>query len=167
MSYCPYRQSFRKMAMKLTVNGNEVEVTSEADTPLLWVLDELNRWYQVWLRYCPVWGLHGASRRASDPILRDTRVSGREQGRLRPLKVRLQRRACRRYSRHGWRPMSRNVWILPIRQIMAATALWHRTRTPVTPRSTRQWQEHCRCGTYPRIRKVHLAASLMAEEQSA
>jgi len=29
--------------MKLTVNGNEVEVTSEADTPLLWVLrDELN-----------------------------------------------------------------------------------------------------------------------------
>ena len=29
--------------MKLTVNGNEVEVTSDADTPLLWVLrDELN-----------------------------------------------------------------------------------------------------------------------------
>ena len=29
--------------MKLTVNGNDVEVTSEADTPLLWVLrDELN-----------------------------------------------------------------------------------------------------------------------------
>ena len=28
--------------MKLKVNGNEVEVTSEADTPLLWVLrDEL------------------------------------------------------------------------------------------------------------------------------
>jgi isoquinoline 1-oxidoreductase alpha subunit len=26
----------------------------------------------------------------------------------------------------------------------------------------------CRCGTYPRIRKaVHLAAALMAEEQSA
>ena len=24
--------------MKLTVNGNEVEVASEADTPLLWVL---------------------------------------------------------------------------------------------------------------------------------
>ena len=29
--------------MKLRVNGDEVEVTSEADTPLLWVLrDELN-----------------------------------------------------------------------------------------------------------------------------
>ena len=29
--------------MKLKVNGNDVEVTSEADTPLLWVLrDELN-----------------------------------------------------------------------------------------------------------------------------
>ena len=29
--------------MKLTVNGRDVEVTSEADTPLLWVLrDELN-----------------------------------------------------------------------------------------------------------------------------
>ena len=29
--------------MKLSVNGRDVEVTSEADTPLLWVLrDELN-----------------------------------------------------------------------------------------------------------------------------
>ena len=29
--------------MRLTVNGRDVEVTSEADTPLLWVLrDELN-----------------------------------------------------------------------------------------------------------------------------
>ena len=28
--------------MKLTVNGRDVEVTSEADTPLLWVLRDLS-----------------------------------------------------------------------------------------------------------------------------
>ena len=68
--------------MKLTVNGNEVEVTSEADTPLLWVLrDELNlvgTKYGCGIAQCGACTVHLDG--ASDPILRDTRVSGREQG---------------------------------------------------------------------------------------
>ena len=41
--------------MKLKVNGSEVEVTSEADTPLLWVLrDELQLVGTKYERDCPV-----------------------------------------------------------------------------------------------------------------
>ena len=54
-------------------------------------------------------------------------------------------------------------------QIMAATALLAQNPHPSdTEIDTAMAGNICRCGTYPRIRKaVHLAASLMAEEQSA
>ena len=54
-------------------------------------------------------------------------------------------------------------------QIMAATALLTQNPHPSdTEIDTAMAGNICRCGTYPRIRKaVHLAASLMAEVQSA
>ena len=52
---------------------------------------------------------------------------------------------------------------------MAATALLAQNPHPSDPEIDAAMAGNiCRCGTYPRIRKaVHLAASLMAEEQSA
>jgi isoquinoline 1-oxidoreductase alpha subunit len=52
---------------------------------------------------------------------------------------------------------------------MAATALLAQNANPSDPEIDAAMAGNiCRCGTYPRIRKaVHLAAALMAEEQSA
>ena len=54
-------------------------------------------------------------------------------------------------------------------QIMTATALLAQNPHPSDPEIDAAMAGNiCRCGTYPRIRKaVHLAASLMAQEQSA
>ena len=125
--------------MKLSVNGRDVEVTSEADTPLLWVLrDELNlvgTKFGCGIAQCGACTVHldgVAIRSCVTPV---SAVANKD-----------------------------------IQTIEGqATALLTQNPHPSdTEIDTAMAGNICRCGTYPRIRKaVHLAASLMAEEQSA
>ena len=156
--------------MKLKVNGNDVGVTSETDTPLLWVLrDELNLVGTkfgcgiaqcgactvlldgVAIRSCvtPVSAVGNKSIQTIEGQSTEARLSPVQQAWLETDVAQ-----CG-YCQSG--------------QIMAATALLARNSHPSdTEIDSAMAGNICRCGTYPRIRKaVHLAAALMAEEQSA
>ena len=155
--------------MKLEVNGKEVEITSEADTPLLWVLrDELGlvgTKYGCGVAQCGACTVHvegSAVRSCVTPVAavaekRSQTIEGQasEQG-LSPVQqawLETDVAQCG-YCQSG--------------QIMAATALLTSNPTPSDAEIDAAMAGNiCRCGTYPRIRKaVHLAAALMAEEQN-
>ena len=156
--------------MKLEVNGNEVEITSEADTPLLWVLrDELGlvgTKYGCGIAQCGACTVHldgSAIRSCVTPV---SAVAGKRiqtiegqasDDRLSPVQqawLETDVAQCG-YCQSG--------------QIMAATALLSSNPSPSDADIDAAMAGNiCRCGTYPRIRKaVHLAAALMSEEQSA
>lgn len=156
--------------MKLEVNGNEVEIISEADTPLLWVLrDELGlvgTKYGCGIAQCGACTVHldgSAIRSCVTPV---SAVAGKRiqtiegqasDDRLSPVQqawLETDVAQCG-YCQSG--------------QIMAATALLSANPSPSDADIDAAMAGNiCRCGTYPRIRKaVHLAAALMSEEQSA
>ena len=156
--------------MKLEVNGHEVEITSEADTPLLWVLrDELGlvgTKYGCGIAQCGACTVHldgSAIRSCVTPV---SAVAGKRiqtiegqasDDRLSPVQqawLETDVAQCG-YCQSG--------------QIMAATALLSANPSPSDADIDAAMAGNiCRCGTYPRIRKaVHLAAALMSEEQRA
>ena len=156
--------------MKLTVNGNEVEVTSEADTPLLWVLrDELNlvgTKFGCGIAQCGACTVHldGVAIRscvtpvaaAANKDIQTIEGQATEAG-LSPVQ-------------HAWLETDvAQCGYCQSGQIMAAAALLAQNANPSDPEIDAAMAGNiCRCGTYPRIRKaVHLAAALMLEEQSA
>ena len=156
--------------MKLLVNGNEVEVTSEADTPLLWVLrDELNlvgTKYGCGIAQCGACTVHLDGRAIRSCVTPLTAAENKEihtiEGQVSEVELSPVQQAWLEtdvaqcgYCQSG--------------QIMAATALLAQNANPSDPEIDAAMAGNiCRCGTYPRIRKaVHLAASLMSEEQSA
>ena len=156
--------------MKLEVNGNEVEITSEADTPLLWVLrDELGlvgTKYGCGIAQCGACTVHldgSAIRSCVTPV---AAVAGK---RIQTIEGQA--------SDHRLSPVQQ-AWLetdvaqcgyCQSGQIMAATALLSANPSPSDADIDAAMAGNiCRCGTYPRIRKaVHLAAALMSEEQSA
>ena len=156
--------------MKLEVNGNEVEITSEADTPLLWVLrDELGlvgTKYGCGIAQCGACTVHldgSAIRSCVTPV---SAVAGK---RIQTIEGQA--------SHHRLSPVQQ-AWLetdvaqcgyCQSGQIMAATALLSANPSPSDADIDAAMAGNiCRCGTYPRIRKaVHLAAALMSEEQSA
>lgn len=156
--------------MKLEVNGNEVEITSEADTPLLWVLrDELGlvgTKYGCGIAQCGACTVHldgSAIRSCVTPV---SAVAGK---RIQTIEGQA--------SDHRLSPVQQ-AWLetdvaqcgyCQSGQIMAATALLSANPSPSDADIDAAMAGNiCRCGTYPRIRKaVHLAATLMSEEQSA
>ncbi|MGB0156854.1 MAG: (2Fe-2S)-binding protein [Luminiphilus sp.] len=156
--------------MKLEVNGNEVEITSEADTPLLWVLrDELGlvgTKYGCGIAQCGACTVHldgSAIRSCVTPV---SAVAGK---RIQTIEGQA--------SDHRLSPVQQ-AWLetdvaqcgyCQSGQIMAATALLSANPSPSDADIDAAMAGNiCRCGTYPRIRKaVHLAAALMSEEQSA
>ena len=156
--------------MKLTVNGNEVEVTSEADTPLLWVLrDELNlvgTKFGCGIAQCGACTVHldgVAIRSCVTPVaavankdIQTIEGQATETG-LSPVQqawLETDVAQCG-YCQSG--------------QIMAATALLAQTLTPATPRSILRWRAISAAAAPTRAfaKRCTLAASLMAEEQSA
>ena len=156
--------------MKLTVNGNEVEVTSEADTPLLWVLrDELNlvgTKYGCGIAQCGACTVHLDGRATRSCVTPVSAVANRKIETI-----------ASQATKTGLSPVQQ-AWLetdvaqcgyCQSGQIMAATALLAHNPHPSDPEIDAAMAGNiCRCGTYPRIRKaVHLAASLMAEEQRA
>ena len=156
--------------MKLEVNGNEVEISSEADTPLLWVLrDELGlvgTKYGCGIAQCGACTVHldgSAIRSCVTPV---SAVTGK---RIQTIEGQA--------SDHRLSPVQQ-AWLetdvaqcgyCQSGQIMAATALLSANPSPSDADIDAAMAGNiCRCGTYPRIRKaVHLAAALMSEEQSA
>ena len=155
--------------MKLEVNGKEVEIISEADTPLLWVLrDELGlvgTKYGCGVAQCGACTVHvegSAIRSCVTPVaaVADKRIQTIEG----------------QASEQGLSPVQQ-AWLetdvaqcgyCQSGQIMAATALLTSNPTPSDAEIDAAMAGNiCRCGTYPRIRKaIHLAAALMAEEQN-
>lgn len=156
--------------MKLTVNDEVVEVSSEADTPLLWVLrDELSlvgTKYGCGIAQCGACTIHldgQAVRSCVTPLAsaagkKIKTIEGQaDNARLSPVQqawLETDVAQCG-YCQSG--------------QIMAATALLAANPRPSDSEIDRAMSGNiCRCGTYPRIRKaVHLAADLMAGEGSA
>ena len=156
--------------MKLTVNDEVVEVSSEADTPLLWVLrDELSlvgTKYGCGIAQCGACTIHldgQAVRSCVTPLAaaagkKIKTIEGQaDNARLSPVQqawLETDVAQCG-YCQSG--------------QIMAATALLAANPRPSDSEIDQAMSGNiCRCGTYPRIRKaVHLAADLMAGEGAA
>ena len=156
--------------MKMMVNGNEVDVTSEADTPLLWVLrDELNlvgTKFGCGIAQCGACTVHLEGRAIRSCVTPVSAVANKD---IRTIEGQA--------TESGLSPVQQ-AWLdidvaqcgyCQSGQIMAAAALLAQNANPSDPEIDAAMAGNiCRCGTYPRIRKaVHLAAALIAEEQSA
>ena len=156
--------------MKLTVNGSALQITSDADTPLLWVLrDELNMVgtkFGCGIAQCGACTVHLEGRAIRSCVTPVSAVAGKQ---IQTIEGQA--------GEHGLSPVQR-AWLetdvaqcgyCQSGQIMAASALLSENPNPTDAEiDTAMAGNICRCGTYPRIRKaVHLAARWMTEEQSA
>lgn len=156
--------------MKLEVNGNEVEITSAADTPLLWVLrDELGlvgTKYGCGVAQCGACTVHLDGNAIRSCV---TPVAAVADKRIQTIEGQASEKGLSAVQRAWLETDVAQCGYCQSGQIMAASALLKSNPTPNDAEIDAAMAGNiCRCGTYPRIRKaVHLAASLMAEEQSA
>ena len=151
--------------MKLKVNGKEVDVKYDPDTPLLWVLrDELGLTgtkYGCGIAQCGVcsvmWRNFGV--RSCITVLSD--VEGQSITTIEGLHDPIANEV-----KKAW--ITLNVaqcgYCQPA-QVIAATALLYQVRSPTDDDIDQAMAGvACRCGTYPRIRAaIHLAAKNLAE----
>lgn len=156
--------------MKLEVNGNEVDITSDADTPLLWVLrDELGlvgTKYGCGIAQCGACTVHLEGRAIRSCV---TPVSAVADKRISTIEGQANNQGLSAVQRAWLDTDVAQCGYCQSGQIMAAAALLSSNPRPNDAEiDAAMGGNICRCGTYPRIRKaVHLAAELMAEEQSA
>ena len=156
--------------MKLEVNGNEVDITSDADTPLLWVLrDELGlvgTKYGCGIAQCGACTVHLDGRAIRSCV---TPVSAVADKRISTIEGQANNQGLSAVQRAWLDTDVAQCGYCQSGQIMAAAALLSSNPRPNDAEIDAAMAGNiCRCGTYPRIRKaVHLAAELMAEEQSA
>ena len=156
--------------MKLEVNGNEVEITSAADTPLLWVLrDELGlvgTKYGCGVAQCGACTVHLDGNAIRSCV---TPVAAVADKRIQTIEGQASERGLSAVQRAWLETDVAQCGYCQSGQIMTATALLKSNPTPNDAEIDAAMAGNiCRCGTYSRIRKaVHLAASLMAEEQNA
>ncbi len=149
------------MATSFTVNGKEVSVEAEGDTPLLWALrDDLGMTgtkFGCGIAACGACSVHvdgEVTRSCSVPI---SDVAGKSITTIEGLK-----------DADGALHKVQQAWIdaqvpqcgyCQSGQIMAAVALIERTGSPSDAQIDEVMTNICRCGTYPRIRKAILAAT--------
>ena len=156
--------------MKLEVNGNEVEITSAADTPLLWVLrDELGlvgTKYGCGVAQCGACTVHLDGNAIRSCV---TPVAAVADKRIQTIEGQASEKGLSAVQRAWLETDVAQCGYCQSGQIMAASALLTSNPAPNDAEIDAAMAGNiCRCGTYPRIRKaVHLAASLMAEEQNA
>jgi aerobic-type carbon monoxide dehydrogenase small subunit (CoxS/CutS family) len=154
--------------MKLTVNGAEVTITSEADTPLLWVLrDELNlvgTKYGCGIAQCGACTVHLDGRAIRSCVTPVSAVAGKP---IHTIEGQASEQGLSAVQRAWLETDVAQCGYCQSGQIMAATALLAQNPKPSDPEIDAAMAGNiCRCGTYPRIRKaVHLAAEWMAEEK--
>lgn len=149
------------MAIGFTVNGKQVSVEAEADTPLLWVLREdlalTGTKFGCGIAACGACSVHvdgQLTRSCSIPV---SEIAGKAVTTIEGLK-----------GDDGALHAVQQAWIdaqvpqcgyCQSGQIMAAVALIERTGTPSDAQIDEAMTNICRCGTYPRIRKAILAAT--------
>jgi isoquinoline 1-oxidoreductase alpha subunit len=149
------------VATSFTVNGKQVEVEADGDTPLLWVLrDDLGMTgtkFGCGIAACGACSVHvdgAVTRSCSVPV---SEVAGKAITTIEGLK-----------SADGVLHKVQQAWIdaqvpqcgyCQSGQIMAAVALIEQVGTPSDAQIDEAMTNICRCGTYPRIRKAILAAT--------
>ena len=149
------------MAIGFTVNGKDVSVSAEPDTPLLWVLREdlalTGTKFGCGIAACGACSVHVDGqliRSCSVPV---SEIAGKAVTTIEGLK-----------SEEGTLHAVQQAWIeaqvpqcgyCQSGQIMAAVALIERTGSPSDAQIDEAMTNICRCGTYPRIRTAILAAT--------
>ena len=151
--------------MKLKVNDSEVEVTSEADTPLLWVLrDELQlvgTKYGCGIAQCGACTVHMDGRAIRSCV---TPIAAAENREIQTIEGQA--------SEHGLSAVQR-AWLetdvaqcgyCQSGQIMTAVALLENNKTPSDEEIENSMAGNaCRCMCYVRIKDAVKAASLKLE----
>ena len=156
--------------MKLTVNGNELQINSDEDTPLLWVLrDELNMVgtkFGCGIAQCGACTVHLEGRAIRSCVMPVSAVAGKQ---IQTIEGQADEKGLSTVQRAWLETDVAQCGYCQSGQIMAASALLSENPNPTDAEiDTAMAGNICRCGTYPRIRKaVHLAARWMTEEQSA
>lgn len=149
------------MAIGFTVNGKDVSVEAEADTPLLWVLREdlalTGTKFGCGIAACGACSVHVDGELTRSCSLPVGDVAGKAVTTIEGLK-----------GEDGTLHAVQQAWIAAqvpqcgycqSGQIMAAVALIERAGTPSDAEIDAAMTNICRCGTYPRIRKAILAAT--------
>lgn len=149
------------MATSFKVNGKQVSVDAEADTPLLWALrDDLGMTgtkFGCGIAACGACSVHvdGEIMRSCSVPISD--MAGKSVTTIEGIK-----------GADGALHNVQQAWIdaqvpqcgyCQAGQIMAAVALIERTGSPSDAQIDEAMTNICRCGTYPRIRKAILAAT--------
>ena len=156
--------------MKLTVNGNALQIKSDADTPLLWVLrDELNMVgtkFGCGIAQCGACTVHLEGRAIRSCVTPVSAVAGKQ---IQTIEGQADEKGLSPVQRAWLETDVAQCGYCQSGQIMAASALLSENPNPTDAEiDTAMAGNICRCGTYPRIRTaVHLAALWMTEEQSA
>ena len=154
---------------KLNVNGKSVDVSTEGDTPLLWVIREqvglTGTKYGCGVAQCGACSVHindevqrSCSIRISDvkPTDRIVTIEGLSRNRSHPVQ-------------RAWAAIDvPQCGYCQSGQIMAAAALLAKKPRPTDADIDQAMTNICRCGTYQRIRRaIHRAAEIgSAEKQS-
>jgi aerobic-type carbon monoxide dehydrogenase small subunit (CoxS/CutS family) len=150
-----------RVAIGFTVNGKDVSVSAESDTPLLWVLREdlalTGTKFGCGIAACGACSVHVDGqliRSCSVPV---SEIAGKAVTTIEGLK-----------AEDGTLHAVQQAWIeaqvpqcgyCQSGQIMAAVALIERTGSPSDAQIDEAMTNICRCGTYPRIRTAILAAT--------
>ena len=157
------------MAIDFKVNGKQVSVDVEADTPLLWVLREelelTGTKFGCGIAACGACSVHvdGTIARSCSVAVSD--VVGKSVTTIEGLK-----------SADGTLHRVQQAWVesqvpqcgyCQSGQIMAAVALIESTGSPSDAQIDEAMTNICRCGTYPRIRKAIIAATGRAATDQA
>lgn len=154
--------------MKLTVNGKELQINSDEDTPLLWVLrDELNMVgtkFGCGIAQCGACTVHLEGRAIRSCVMPVSAVAGKQ---IQTIEGQADEKGLSPVQRAWLETDVAQCGYCQSGQIMAASALLSENPNPTDAEiDTAMAGNICRCGTYPRIRKaVHLAARWMREEQ--
>ena len=156
--------------MKLTVNGNALQIKSDADTPLWWVLrDDLNMVgtkFGCGIAQCGACTVHLEGRAIRSCVTPVSAVVGKQ---IQTIEGQADEKGLSPVQRAWLETDVAQCGYCQSGQIMAASALLSENPSPTDAEiDTAMAGNICRCGTYPRIRTaVHLAALWMTEEQSA
>jgi isoquinoline 1-oxidoreductase subunit alpha len=157
------------VAISFTVNGADVSVEAEADTPLLWVLREDLRLtgtkFGCGVAACGACSVHINGELTRSCSVQIGELAGKSVTTIEGLK-----------GEDGTLHRVQQAWIeaqvpqcgyCQSGQIMAAVALINRTGQPSDAQIDEAMSNICRCGTYPRIRKAILAATGQAAAAAA
>ena len=151
--------------MKLSVNGRDVEVTSEADTPLLWVLrDELNlvgTKFGCGIAQCGACTVHLNGEPIRSCLLPVSQVAGQTITTIEGLAQGSELHALQQ----AW--IDKDVaqcGYCQSGQLMSAAALLRSNAKPSDADiDAAMVGNYCRCGTYIRIREAIHAAALSVD----